>query len=81
MNNQQNNITLEEIALQKEKLRKRIGVQKQKMTTLTQGFIAPLKPTVKKSNAVMGAFNTSLAIFDGVFVAYKLLRKVKKLFR
>ena len=65
MNNQQNNITLEDIALQKEKLRKRIGVQKQKMTTLTQGFIAPLKPTVKKSNAVIGDNDEQKAIPQG----------------
>jgi hypothetical protein len=54
---------------------------KEKINGLSQGFITPLKPVAKKSNAVMGAFNTSMAVFDGVLIGYKLLRKFRKLFK
>ncbi len=81
MNNQQNDITLEDIALQKAVLRKRIGKQKEKMTALSQGFIAPLKPAAKKGGAAMGLFNRSLVVFDGVLIGYKLLKRFKKLTR
>lgn len=81
MNNQQNNITLEDITRQKAALRKRISTQKEKMSTLSQGFIAPLKPTAKKSSAMMGVFNKSMIVFDGVLIGYKLLRKFKKMIR
>lgn len=81
MNNQQSNITLEDIAQQKAVLRKRIGKQKEKMTVLSQGFIAPLKPAAKKGGAAMGLFNRSLVVFDGVLIGYKLLKRFKKLTR
>ena len=81
MNNQQNNITLEDIARQKAALLKQIRTQKGKMTTLSQGFIAPLKPTTKKSTAMMGLFNKGMVVFDGVLIGYKLLRKFRKMFR
>ena len=78
MRNEQRNITLEDIAIQKAAIRKKLGAQKEKMNELTHRFTAPLKPAAKKGNAVMGAFNTSMAIFDGVLIGYKLLRRVKK---
>ena len=81
MNNQQNDITLERIAQQKAALRKRIGTQKQKMTTLSQGFLEPLKPTAKKATPVMGLLNTGMVVFDGLLMGYKVLRKLRKLLR
>lgn len=81
MNNQQNDITLERIAQQKAALRKRIGTQKQKMTTLSQGFLEPLNPTAKKATPVMGLLNTGMVVFDGLLIGYKVLRKLRKLLR
>lgn len=81
MSNQQNDITLESIALKKAALQKRIGKQKQKMSALSQEFIAPLKPTVSKSSAVMGLFNKGMVVFDGVLIGYKLLRRFRKALR
>lgn len=81
MNNQQNDITLESIAQQKAALRKRIGSQKQKVSTLTQGFMAPLKPSAKKATPVMGLLNTGMVVFDGLLIGYKMLRKFNKLLR
>ena len=81
MNNQQNDITLERIAQQKAALRKRIGTQKQKMTTLSQGFLEPLKPTAKKATPAMGLLNTGMVVFDGLLIGYKVLRKLRKLLR
>lgn len=81
MSNNLNNITLEDIAVRKAAILKRINLQKEKINGLSQGFITPLKPVAKKSNAVMGAFNTSMVVFDGVLIGYKLLRKFRKLFK
>ncbi|MCR4765704.1 MAG: hypothetical protein K5856_05990 [Bacteroidaceae bacterium] len=81
MNNQQNNITLESIAQQKAAIKKRLDSQKQKMSALSNDFIAPLKPTAKKSSAVMGLFNTGMVVFDGALIGFKLLRRLKKVFK
>ena len=81
MRNEQRNISLADIATQKAAIQKQLGKQKEKVNELTQNFMAPFKPVAKKSNAVMGAFNTSLAIFDGVLIGYKLLRRVKKFWK
>lgn len=78
MRNEQRNITLADIAAQKVAIQKKLEAQKVKMSEMTHRITAPLKPAAKKSNAFMGAFNTSMAIFDGILIGYKLLRRAKK---
>ncbi|MBQ6746913.1 MAG: hypothetical protein IJR07_07705 [Bacteroidaceae bacterium] len=81
MSNQQNNISLESIAQQKAAILKRINAQKQKMSSLSQGFIEPWKPTTKKSSAALGLFNKGLMVVDGVVLGLKLLKRLRKMLR
>lgn len=81
MNNQQNNITLENIAQQKAALRKQIDAQKLKITGLSQEFMNPWKPAMKRSSAALGFFNKGMLVFDGVVIGLKLLKRMRKMMR
>lgn len=81
MSNQQNNISLESIAQQKAALLKRIDAQKQKMSSLSQGFIEPWKPTIEKRSTALGLFNKGLVVVDGVVLGLKLLKRLRKMLR
>ncbi len=71
-------LTLDDIARQKEQLQKAIARQKQLMTDLTRSLVAPLAPAANKTSAVMRAFNTGMAIFDGAMLGLKLMRRLRK---
>ena len=58
-------VTLESIAQKKAMLLQEIRLQKEIMTGLTQEIFAPLEPATNKANAMMRAFNTGMAVFDG----------------
>lgn len=72
--------TLESIALQKVELLQRIHVQKNVMTELARDIFAPLAPAADKTNSMMRAFNTGMAVFDGVMMGLRIMRKFKTLF-
>jgi hypothetical protein len=72
-------MTLESIALQKKELRKKIHAQKE-MTDTARELFAPLAPAADKGNAIMRAFNTGMAVFDGLMLGVKLMRKVRRMF-
>lgn len=74
-------ITLEEIAQRKKKLLHEIHVQKQAMTDTIRDIFAPLAPATGKVDSIMRSFNTGMAIFDGVMLGLKIMRKVRKYFR
>ena len=59
-------VTLESIAQKKAMLLQEIRLQKEIMTGLTQEIFAPLEPATNKANAMMRAFNTVMAVFDGI---------------
>ena len=59
-------VTLESIAQKKAMLLQEIRLQKEIMTGLTQEIFAPLEPATNKANAMMRAFNTGMAGFDGI---------------
>lgn len=82
MNNTSNTtpFTLESIALQKVELLQRIHVQKNVMTALTREIFAPLAPAADKTNSMMRAFNTGMAVFDGVMMGLRIMRRIKMLF-
>lgn len=82
MDNTPNHIpaTLESITTQKAELRKQLNRQKEVMTALAHEIFAPLEPAKNKTNAVMRAFNTGMAIFDGVMVGVKLMRNFRRMF-
>lgn len=72
--------TLESIALQKAELLKQIRLQKEIMTEITQEIFAPLAPATNKTSSMMRAFNTGMAVFDGVMLGIKVMKKFKSLF-
>lgn len=74
-------MTLESIALRKKELRKKLHVQKEIMTdTARELFAPPLAPAADKGNAIMRAFNTGMAVFDGLMLGVKMMRKVRSMF-
>lgn len=83
MNNQQTTrkITLEDIARRKEEVLIEIRVQKEAMTATAKEIIAPLAPAASAGNTLMRSFNTGMAIFDGVMMGIKIMRKVRSMFR
>lgn len=82
MNNTPNTtpLTLESIAQQKAELLQQIHVKKDVMIELTRDIFAPLAPAAGKNNSMMRAFNTGMAVFDGVMIGLKIMRKLKMLF-
>lgn len=73
--------TLEEIAERKKKLLNEIHAQKRAMTTTTREIFAPIAPATNKADAIMRSFNTGMAIFDGVVMGIKIMRKIRAYFR
>ena len=65
-------VTLESIAQKKAMLLQEIRLQKEIMTGLTQEIFAPLEPATNKANAMMRAFNTGMAVFDGIVLGGKV---------
>lgn len=74
-------ITLEDITRLKEKKLEEIRAQKRAMARTTQEIFAPLTPAASKADALMRSFNTGMAIFDGVMIGVKIMRKIRLFFR
>ncbi|WP_448780944.1 hypothetical protein [Bacteroides congonensis] len=73
--------TLEEIAERKKKLLNEIHAQKRAMTATTREIFAPIAPATNKADAIMRSFNTGMAIFDGVVMGVKIMRKIRAYFK
>ena len=73
-------ITLESIAQRKAEVRKKLHLQKQMMTDTARDLFAPLAPAADKGNAIMRAFNTGMAVFDGVMLGLKMMKRVRRMF-
>lgn len=71
-------VTLESIAQKKAMLLQEIRLQKEIMTGLTQEIFAPLEPATNKANAMMRAFNTGMAVFDGIVFGGKGNEEIQK---
>lgn len=82
MNQQQTSpkITLETIAQRKAELLEEINAQKETIAMTARSIFAPLAPAASKGNALMRSFNTGMAIFDGVMLGIKMMRKIRSLF-
>ncbi len=72
--------TLESIAQRKTAVLQQIRTQKGVMTDLTRDILAPIAPATNKANAIMRAFNTGMAVFDGVRLGLKVMRKFRNYF-
>lgn len=75
------NITLEDIAQRKQETLAKIKEQKEIMAEITHEIFAPLAPAASGASALMRSFNTGMAIFDGVMLGMKVMRKVRAMFR
>ena len=51
------------------------------MTATTREIFAPLAPATNKADALMRSFNTGMAVFDGIVMGIKIMRKVRAYFR
>lgn len=74
-------ITLEDIAQRKAKLLSEIHAQQKAMTATAREIFAPIAPAASKADSIMRSFNTGMAIFDGVMMGIKIMRKVKGYFK
>lgn len=73
--------TLESLQQKKAEALKELRAQKQVMADTAKNLFAPLAPAADKGTAIMRAFNTGMAIFDGVMLGMKLMKKVRNTFR
>lgn len=73
-------VTLESIARQKAVLLRQIREQKEIMTDITRDIFAPVAPATGKAGALMRAFNTGMALFEGVMSGLKLMKKFRDFF-
>ncbi|WP_018667786.1 hypothetical protein [Bacteroides gallinarum] len=74
-------LTLEELRQQKAEALEELRAQKQAMADTARNLFAPIAPAANKGTAIMRAFNTGMAVFDGVMLGMKLMRKVRKIFK
>lgn len=74
-------VTLESLQQKKAEALKELRTQKQIMADTAKNLFAPLAPAADKGTAIMRAFNTGMAIFDGVMLGMKLMKKVRNTFR
>ncbi|WP_308757407.1 hypothetical protein [uncultured Bacteroides sp.] len=74
-------LTLEELRQQKAEALEELRAQKQAMADTARNLFAPIAPAANKGTAIMRAFNTGMAVFDGVMLGMKLMRKARKIFR
>ena len=70
-------LTLEDLQQRRAELR----TQKQVMSDTARNLFAPIAPAADKGTAIMRAFNTGMAVFDGAMLGIKLMRKIRKIFR
>lgn len=73
-------ITLESLALQKAELLKQLRDQKELMTDTARSLFAPPEPATNKSMSLMRAFNTGMAVFDGVKLGLKVIKQFRRMF-
>ena len=74
-------LTLEDLQQQKAEALEELRAQQQIMADTARNLFAPIAPAADKGTAITRAFNTGMAVFDGVMLGVKLMRKVRKIFR
>ena len=74
-------LTLDDLQQQKAEALEELRAQQQIMADTARNLFAPIAPAADKGTAIMRAFNTGMAVFDGVMLGVKLMRKVRKIFR
>lgn len=72
--------TLEELLQRKTRLLQDIRTQKRVMNHIGCDLMAPFAPSASKGSSVLRAFNRGMAVFDGVMLGLKVMRKFKSVF-
>lgn len=72
--------TLEQLMRQKAALQTQIQVQKVTLARLGSELAAPFTPAAHKGNSLLRAFNRGMAVFDGVMLGLKVMRKFRIFF-
>lgn len=77
----QTGISLEEIARRKAAIGHQIDSQKDLVGKLASELFAPIKPAATRAEGALRLFNTGFAVFDGLLMGIKIMRKVQRLIR
>ena len=80
MNVREKKLTLEDLLIQKQELKKQIESQQQKLVESYYLFIEPFSFNPMHSS-LRKKLTTGFAIFDGFMIGLKVIRKIKNLFR
>ncbi|WP_071145033.1 hypothetical protein [Bacteroides ihuae] len=72
-------ISLEDIALRKAKLLEEIRTQKIVISETARLAFNPYSGVATTGNSLIKTFNTGMAVFDGVMLGLKIMRKVRRL--
>ena len=73
-------LTLEDLQQRRAEALEELRTQKQVMSDTARNLFAPIAPAADKGTAIMRAFNTGMAVFDGAMLGIKLMRKIRKTF-
>lgn len=73
-------ITLEELQQLKREVLMDIRIQKETINQTVQGIVGPF---TKSSNSLpsVKSFNTGIAVFDGILMGYKIIKKIRGFFK
>ena len=72
-------LTLEDLQRQKAEALEELRAQKQVMNDTARNLFAPIAPAANKGTAIMRAFNTGMAVFDGAMLGIKLMKNIQTL--
>lgn len=72
--------TLEDIALRKAQLKADIDKQQAVLVNTTRRLFAPVEEATGFAQSLLGKLNTGMAIFDGVMLGMKLIKRFRRLF-
>ena len=73
-------ITLEMICQQKAEKLSEIRASKQRMTEQTRELFKPSE-SINSTNALMNNFSSGLAIFNGIITGFKIIKRIRNIFR
>lgn len=82
INSKETRITLDDVIRRKKEVLKDIRAGQEAMSGCSQRLFAPFFPSSDgESSSVMKKFNVGIAIFDGVMLGMKIIRRFRKLFK
>jgi hypothetical protein len=78
--NQLKKLQLEDIIQRKREIRTEIGLQKDVIVYSAKRLVSFSSGTTP-GGGIFKKFGTGMAVFDGILIGYKMIKRVKKLFR